>query len=35
VCSSDLYENKEQLSILVQLLSDRYAKTLIGEKITS
>lgn len=29
------YENKEQLSILVQLLSDRYAKTLIGEKITS
>lgn len=29
------YENKEQLSILVALLSDKYAKTLIGERITT
>lgn len=29
------YENKEQLSILVALLSDKYAKTLIGKRITS
>lgn len=27
------YENKEQLSILVALLSDKYAKTLIGKRI--
>ena len=29
-----IYDNKEQLSILVALLSDKYAKTLIGERIT-
>ncbi|WP_066895642.1 Kiwa anti-phage protein KwaB-like domain-containing protein [Clostridium nigeriense] len=29
------YESKEQLSILVALLSDKYAKTLIGKRITS
>lgn len=29
------YESKEHLSILVALLSDRYAKTLIGKRITS
>lgn len=29
------YEGKEQLSILVALLSDKYAKTLIGKRITN
>lgn len=29
------YESKEQLSILVALLSDKYAKTLIGKRITN
>ncbi|NFK66475.1 DUF4868 domain-containing protein [Clostridium botulinum] len=29
------YESREQLSILVALLSDRYAKTLIGNRITN
>ncbi|MCR3760434.1 DUF4868 domain-containing protein [Clostridium felsineum] len=29
------YESREQLSILVALLSDKYAKTLIGKRITT
>lgn len=29
------YESKEQLSILVALLSDKFARTLIGKKITA
>lgn len=30
-----IYEGKEQLSILVELLTDRYARTLIGQRITN